>query len=95
VSKAHVYWGKITSLCCPELNYLFAFNLVCGSPVALFHAEMKMNDIHIFGENILPPKKSKTSGKVPFLSGEMVPISGLWRPDLVAQTNILSSMPGL
>jgi hypothetical protein len=29
---------------------------------------------------ILPPQKSK-SGKVPFLSGEMVPVSGIWRPD--------------
>ena len=80
MSKAHVCWGKITSLCRPELDYLFAFNLFCGSPVALFHIDM--NDIHIFGENILPPKKPKApSGKVPFLSGEMVPISGLWRPD--------------
>ncbi len=41
-----------------------------------------MNDIHNFGENILPPQKPEThSGEVPFLSGEMVPISGLWRPD--------------
>jgi hypothetical protein len=41
-----------------------------------------MNDIHNFGENTLPPQKPKTqSGNVPFLSGEMVPISGLWRPD--------------
>ncbi|MGB9121045.1 MAG: hypothetical protein WCE73_10530 [Candidatus Angelobacter sp.] len=29
---------------------------------------------------ILPPQKTK-SGKVPFLSGEMVPVSGIWRPD--------------
>jgi hypothetical protein len=42
----------------------------------------EMNDIHIFGEIILPPQKSQTkSGKVPFLSGEMVPVSGLWRSD--------------
>jgi len=82
VSKAHICWGKITSLCRPELNYLFVFNFFCGMPVALSHAEMKMNNIHIFGENILPPKKPKApSGKVPFLSGEMVQISGLWRPD--------------
>jgi hypothetical protein len=42
----------------------------------------EMNDIHIFGEFILPPQKPQTkSGKAPFLSGEMVPVSGLWRPD--------------
>jgi hypothetical protein len=31
---------------------------------------------------ILPPKESKKkSGHVPFLSGELVPVSGIWRPD--------------
>jgi len=39
-----------------------------------------MNEDSFFGENFLPPQKFK-SGKVPFLSGEMVPVSGIWRPD--------------
>jgi hypothetical protein len=41
-----------------------------------------MNDMHYTGENILPPQgPKKKSGQVPFLSGEMVPVSGIWRPD--------------
>jgi hypothetical protein len=43
-----------------------------------------MNDIHFIGGNILPPQglqRSKKPGPVPFLSGEMVPVSGIWRPD--------------
>jgi len=39
MSKAHIYWEKITSLCRPERNYLFAFSLFCGNPVALFHID--------------------------------------------------------
>jgi len=63
-----------------ELPVCFQFLLWHASCV--ISCEMKMNNIHIFGENILPPNKPKApSGKVPFLSGEMVPISGLWRPD--------------
>jgi hypothetical protein len=30
---------------------------------------------------ILPPQESRKSDKVSFLSGEMVPVSGIWRPD--------------
>jgi hypothetical protein len=31
---------------------------------------------------ILPPRESKQkSGQVSFLSGETVPVSGIWRPD--------------
>jgi len=40
-----------------------------------------MNNIHFMGENILPPQTSSKPGHVPFLSGEMVPVSGIWRPD--------------
>jgi hypothetical protein len=41
-----------------------------------------MNDIHNIGETILPPQRSKKqSGQVSFLSGEIVPVSGIWRPD--------------
>jgi hypothetical protein len=36
MSKAHVSRGKITSLCRPELDYLFAFNPAGGNPLALF-----------------------------------------------------------
>jgi hypothetical protein len=38
--------------------------------------------MHSIGEIILPSQRSKKkSGQSPFLSGEMVPISGIWRPD--------------
>jgi hypothetical protein len=43
--------------------------------------ENDMNHMHYTGENILPPQKPRKSGQVPFLSGEMVPVSGIWRPD--------------
>jgi hypothetical protein len=36
----------------------------------------------ILENKIVPsPKSKKPPGQVPFLSGEMVPISGIWRPD--------------
>jgi|ERR1041385_2112295 hypothetical protein len=80
MSKAHVCWGKITSLCCPEFAYLFAFNRRRGNSLALF-SMWNMNNIHFMGENILSPQASSKPGQVPFLSGEMVPVSGIWRPD--------------
>jgi hypothetical protein len=81
MSKAHNCRGKITSLCCPEFDYLFAFNHRSGNPLALFHRENERGFIPM-EKIILPPQESsKKSGQVPFLSGEMVPVSGIWRPD--------------
>src|SRR5436305_15094514 len=81
MSKAHISWGKITSLCRPELDYLFAFNRGCGNPLALFHRRNEQ-DSFLMEKIILPSQEStKKSGQVPFLSGEMVPVSGIWRPD--------------
>jgi hypothetical protein len=82
MSKAHICWGKITSLCRPELDYLFAFNRGCGTPLALFHKGKMNGDPFHMEKIILPSQESrKKSGKVSFLSGEMVPVSGIWRPD--------------
>jgi hypothetical protein len=50
---------------------------ICLTPVWNVN---EMNDIHPFWRIILPPPKKK-SGQVAFLSGEMVPVSGIWRPD--------------
>jgi hypothetical protein len=72
---------KITSLCSPELDYLFAFNHLSGNPLALFPRENERGFIPM-EKIILPPQESsKKSAQVPFLSGEMVPVSGIWRPD--------------
>jgi hypothetical protein len=49
---------------------------------------LDMKDIHFIGETILPPQRyRKESGQVPFLSGELVPVSGIWRPDHSRCTN--------
>lgn len=58
---------------------MFAFNGGDGTPLALIlpvalahsHLEKKMQ----------PQKSQKQPGQVTFLSGEMVPVSGIWRPD--------------
>jgi hypothetical protein len=45
------------------------------------HMETEQDSLHM-EKIILPPKESrKKTGPVPFLSGEMVPVSGIWRPD--------------
>jgi hypothetical protein len=88
MSKAHICWGKITSLCCSELDYLFTFNRCLGNPFALLQ-QGNERDSSIGEKNILPSQKAKRKSgqsekktdQVVFLSGEMVPVSGIWRPD--------------
>jgi hypothetical protein len=63
---------------------------IAALAIHLPYSNSEMNGIHPLGEkNILPSQKAKRksgqsekkSDQVAFLSGEMVPVSGIWRPD--------------
>jgi hypothetical protein len=56
---------------------------IAAVAIHLPYSIVKMNEDSFHMEKIiLPPQESsKKSGRVPFLSGEMVPVSGIWRPD--------------
>ena len=104
MSKARIYKGKITSLCCSELAYLFAFNACYGKPVALLH---KRNERYShFWRNYFAA--TETTDKIRqgavsqwrngsgfrLMAARPHTLSQLWRY-LAAQANILSSVPGL
>jgi hypothetical protein len=62
------------------LDYLFAFSSPSGTSLALLSAADQPGLAE--GEIIVSPGKFlKQSAQVPFLSGEMAPVSGIWRID--------------
>jgi hypothetical protein len=83
MSKAHVCRGKITSHCFPSLDISFDFSICDGITVALITC---IENLFICPTDrsirVVLPKQSKNElSQIAFLSGEIVPISGIWRPD--------------
>jgi|ERR1044071_663870 hypothetical protein len=80
MSKAHNPLGKITSLCCAELAIFFVFNTCTGTRVALINPARSRTFLGGF-KPVLPEQSRKQPSQISFRSGEMVPVSGIWRPD--------------
>lgn len=81
MSKAHNSLGKITSLCCPELGIFFVFNTCTGTRVALINPVGKCSIFPREIKPVVPEKSKKQLSQISFRSGEIVPVSGIWRPD--------------
>ena len=76
MSKAHVLRGKITSLCCPEIDYPFVFNSIWWHRSCLTHCMAFLP-----WRSAVSQEQRNQADRLAFMSGEAVPISGMWRSE--------------